>query len=507
MEAVSDIAAPSAPVEITPAELVKLAALDNDLYCRAFFPKTYRQKSPSFQKDIWSDFDDPTKRMLNVLAFRGAAKTTTARTFVSKRVAYGISRTILYIGANESAALRSIRWMKTQVDKNTLWAQTFGIERGSKWTDEEIEIKHSKLDHPIWIIGVGITSTGIRGINFDDYRPDLIVLDDTLQDENSATLEQREKINDLVHGAIKNSLTPATEEPNAKIVALNTPQHRDDYSQQAKDSPQWSTREISCWTEATRNLPVLQQESIWPDRYPTEILRAEKLEALRKNKLSLFAREMEVRLVMPEAAAFRPEWLKINVMKPAHPFCVLGIDPVPPPSDRQLAKGLVGKDYEAHYVWGREGGEYFLMEGMRNKGHEPNWTINTFFHLAYKYRIARAIVESIAYQRVLKWLLEQEMKRRGLYYSIIPFVDKRRKQTRIISTFSGVAANGLINIGPEDTIFAQQFCSFSETYVDEDDDLDASAMALSDLIAPSLERGGQLRDQDVEDFPMLRRAP
>jgi hypothetical protein len=147
------------------------------------------------------------------------------------------------------------------------------------------------------------------------------------------------------------------------------------------------------------------------------------------------------------------------------------------------------------------------MEGMRNRGHEPNWTINTFFYLAHKYRIARAVVESVAYQRTLKWMLEQEMRRRGIYYVIIPFVDKRKKATRIISTLSGVASQGLLNIGPEDTIFADQFANYSETYDDIDDDLDASAMALSDLISPALERTGKLQDDQVEEFPLILRCP
>lgn len=496
------------PVMISPAELVRLAALNNDIYCRSFFPKTFRQPTPQFDKEIWDVLDDPTVRFANILGFRGSAKTTRARTFISKRVAYGLSRTILYVAASEDNALRSVRWLKRQVTHNPLWSSTFGLTKGDKWADNEIEVVHSKLDHPIWMLGVGITSTNLRGINFDDYRPDLIVLDDTLQDENSATMEQREKLSNLVLGALKNSLTPATEEPNAKLVCMNTPQHREDYSQLAKRDPEFKTIEVPCWTRETWDLPVEKQVSVWPERYPSETLRAEKLAALNRNKLSLFTREMEVRLTTAETRAFRPEWLKICIMKPAMPFCVLGIDPVPPPSESQIAKGFQGKDYEAHYVWGREGGEYFLMEGIRNRGHEPNWTINTFFTLAYKYRIARAVVETVAYQRTLKWILEQEMRRRGIYYVIIPFVDKRKKSTRIISTLSGVAAQGLLNIGPEDTIFAEQFESYSETYQDIDDDLDASAMALSDLIAPALERGGgSPRDDDVEDLPFVERCP
>lgn len=495
-------------IEIDAAELVRLSALNNELYARSFFPKTYRQPSPAFDKEIWDALENPSARFVNILAFRGAAKTTRARTFTSKRIAYGLSRTILYIGSSEDAALRSIRWLKRAVERNKEWAGTFGLRRGDKWADNEIEIIHEKLDHPIWILGVGITSTNIRGINFDDYRPDLIVLDDTIQDENSFTQDQRTKLEDLVLTAIKNSLISAVEEPNAKMVMLNTPQHRNDFTQRAKQDPQFLTIEIPCWTRETWDKPVLEQESAWPALYPTETLRADKLAALQRNKLSSFTKEMEVRLTSDEDRAFRPEWLRISNIKPEAPFCVYGIDPVPPPSDRAIAKGLVGNDYEAHYIWGRENGKYYLMEGRRNRGHDPGWTLATFFALAHTYRIARVVVEAVAYQKVLAWLLQEEMKRRRQYYPIIPYVDKRSKSTRIIGTLSGIASAGLLHIGPEDTVFARQFLDYSETYSDHDDDLDASAMALSDLINPALERGGgSYDDDDVEDFPMPMRCP
>lgn len=495
-------------VRLTSGELVKLSAVDDDLYCRTFFPKTFRQKSPPFAKEISELFDNPNVRFGNILAFRGAAKTTRARAFTSKRIAYGMSRTILYIGSSEDAALRSIRWLKRAVELNSLWSGTYGLTPGDKWAENEIEIKHKLLSYPIWVLGVGITSTNIRGINFDDYRPDLIVGDDVLQDENSATYDQREKISDLILTAIKNSLISRVEEPNAKMILINTPQHKEDFSQKAKLDPEFRTIEIPCWTKETLDLPVQQQVSVWPELYPTPDLRAEKLSAMQRNKLSLFVREKEVRLTSSETSSFRMGWLKITNNKPAAPFCVLGIDPVPPPSEAEIAKGLANKNFEAHYVWGREDGEYFLMEGLRNRGHEPNWTINTFFYLAHKYRIARAVVEAVAYQRTLKWLLEQEMKRRGLYYVIIPLVDKRKKQTRIISTLSGVASQGLVNIGPEDTIFAEQFQNYSDNFDDIDDDLDASAMALSDLISPALEKGrGKLDDGNIEDVPIRRICP
>jgi len=502
------------PLTVSPAELVRLGAVDSEFYSRTFFPKAFRQASPEFHRDIWDVLENPAVRLANIRAFRGSAKTTICRTYSSKRIAYGVSRTILYIGASEAHAIRSLNWLRNQVERNKLWAGTFGLSPGRKWQEAEIEIIQriplpdgSFEERTVWVLGVGITGN-IRGINFDDYRPDLIIGDDIITDENAATQEQREKIANLVFGSLKESLTPATEEPNAKLALLTTPQHQEDVASQAQLDPQFTTVSFPCWTKETLALPLEEQISSWPTRLPTETLRADKKAAMQRNRLSIFTREMEVRLISQETAAMRPGWLKITPFYPEGMDCVLGVDPVPPPSDAERAKGFEGKDFEAHCVWGRSGDEYYLIDYAQNRGHDPNWSINQFFTFAYRYNIMKAVVETVAYQRTLKWLIEQEMKRRRMYYLIVPYTDKRSKSTRIISTFSGIAAMGKVNIRPEHTEFATQFYGFSETKDGVDDLLDSSAMALSVLVNPMLERGkGKLLDSEVDDFPFVRRAP
>ena len=100
----------------------------------------------------------------------------------------------------------------------------------------------------------GITGS-LRGINFDDYRPDLIIVDDPQTDETAATLEQRNKVADLILGAVKNSLAPATEEPNAKLVMAITPQHNEDISQQALSGPAMDIQGISVLDEGDNGPP------------------------------------------------------------------------------------------------------------------------------------------------------------------------------------------------------------------------------------------------------------
>lgn len=495
-----------APALINRDEIVRLCATNSELYAKTFFPKAFRINSPSFAKEIWSPLEDPTIRMVNLICFRGSSKTTRLRCFTSKRIAYGLSRTVLYIGASEKDAIRSVQWLRTQVDQNKNWSQSFGLKPGRKWEETQLEITHEVLKHTIWVLAAGITGS-LRGINFDDYRPDLIIVDDPQTDEMAATLEQREKITDLILGAVKNSLASATEEPNAKIAMAITPQHPEDISQQALKDSQWTSRVFPCWTKETLDLPIEQQISSWEEQFPTLTLRTDKSQALQRNKLSIFSKEMECKLISPELSQFRPSWLNIRTLPNSGPrgcFAVLGVDPVPPPSDRQMAKGLQGKDWEAHYVWGRHNGEYHLLDYARNRGHEPSWSVATALGLAYKWRVARIVVDVVAYQRTLKWLLDQEMKRRQIYFSVVPLDDKMAKYARITNVLSGLSTAGRLWIGPEHTIFAEQYAAYGPTYSGNDDDLDASAIALQDLSNPFLERigdgGAALSDDSVERF-------
>lgn len=493
-------------VRVEGAELVRLCAADSELFAQAFFSKTFRQKSPPFARDVWAALENPNIRLLNMLCFRGSAKTTRLRTFAAKRIAYGLSRTILMVGSSERDAIRSVQWLRTQIERNTLFAQTFSLRPGRKWEETQIEIE-TGFGHTAWVLAAGVTGS-IRGINFDDYRPDLIILDDPQTDEMAATQEQRTKVEDLVLGAIANSLAPKSEMPNAKLVMLATPQHREDVTQKALASSEWTSLVFPCWTQETLHLPVTEQKSSWPERFPDEEFREKKISHLRQNKLSIFLREFECRVVSPEISAFRSEWLNVRGMDetPCGCVAVLAIDPVPPPSDRQISKGLVGKDWECHYVWGRFQGDYHLLDVARNRGHEPSWSVAKAFELARRWRVSRIVFDATAYQRTLKFWLEQEMRRRGIYFTVIPIADRMKKYARITSVLGGLAAHGKLWIGPEHAEFAAQFESYPN--VEHDDDLDASALALADLSNPFLEGENPLAETEiVEDLRLMRSCP
>ena len=495
---------PPSAEQVSLRELVQLGATDSWLFNKTFFPKAFRQEPPLFDQELTRIIEGPG-RLKNIQVFRGGMKTTRLRAFSAKRIAYGISRTILYIGKSEGHAIRSVSWLRTQIEHNRLYSQTFGLRKGTKWQDHEAQIFHDIDDTPIWLVGMGVHGS-VRGINLDDYRPDLIILDDIVSEENSGTPEQREKIDNLVYGALMESLAPASEAPDAMMVGLQTPIANDDYSMKATRDASWQSYRFGCWTKETEDLPLEYRKSSWPARWSDQTLRQERLDAIARNKLSVFVREKECKLMSPETVAFLPQWLQRWSVLPENLSHILIIDPVPPPSQLQLKKGLEqsDKDYETLTVVGRspKGGLY-VREISANRGHEPSWTLMEFFRLAMKYRIRKVVVESVNYQRTLAWLIRQAMQLQRVYFLVEEFTDKRSKYNRILDGISGPASQFQLFIPPDHLpegvslsqgmqLFVQQFLEYPN--VSHDDALEGVAIGC-------MKHQGLLATESEDDVP------
>ena len=272
---------PGTEQQISAQEALMLGAESLEMYGKLFFPKTFRQDTPEFHREIGKQLYEP-HRYNAFEVFRDGAKTSLLRVFTSQRIAYGISRTIMYVSSSQTHSTFSLRWIKRQVEYNHKWRDLFGLRKGSKWTDEILEIYHGVEEQPITILAMGITGQ-IRGFNLDDYRPDLIIADDVQTDENVATLEQREKLKSTFHGALVNSLAPATDAPHAKVVLLNTPMVKDDLIESCIEDPLWKGKRFGIFDE--------NGKSRWEARWPTATMIAEKEAATKAGRYSIWMRE------------------------------------------------------------------------------------------------------------------------------------------------------------------------------------------------------------------------
>lgn len=476
--------------EITLEEVVELAAVDGNFYARTFFPKAARQESPDFHKEMDTVLENPANRFVGFEVFRGGAKTTKLRLFASKRIAYGISRTIIFVGKSQDHAVKSIHWLKQAVEYNKLWAGTFGLRKGTKWTDSEIEIIHGTDEYPIRVIALGITGS-VRGINVDDYRPDLIILDDPCDEENTATAESREKISNLVFGALSKTLAPTSEAPDATMALAQTVLVQGDLIDRVMVDPQWAAVRYSCFDS--------RGESAWPERWSTQELLDDKAAHINRNQLSLWLREMECQLVNQENAAFLLRWLGYWDVLPPGGLTYIGIDPTPPPKDGNALKQVNLKlDDAVIMVIKFHGGKVYVVEYYDCKSPDPEEFVNKIFEMVARHNPMMVGVETTMFQRMLKWYIDREMLRRRQFFTVVPVEDKRKKETRIVQTITRYASNGGLLIHKDHTKLQDQYATFQAQATRQHDDfLDALTIAI-DLINPGLE--GATLEGDFTDI-------
>lgn len=459
--------------EIDIIEAVQLGAEDGGFYSHFFFSKAFRQASPVCHDVIWTSLDKPDSRFVNVEMWRGGAKTTLLRTFTSRRIAYGLSKTILFVGKTKDHAVRSIEWLMRAVEFNSLWAQTFQLRAGKKWTSEEIEIIQGVDNIVIRVIALGITGS-VRGINVDDYRPDLIVVDDPLDEENTNTAEQREKISNLFFGALQNSLAPSSEAPLAKMVLLNTPLNGEDLGQICAKDPQWDSHNFSCFDE--------NGDSRWAARWSTKELMDDKASFLGRNQGHLWFREMECKITAAALSAFRAEWLEFWEVTPDQMYVIISIDPTPPP--KEGSKPNAKLDDAVIMATGFYGGNIYLLDYYAAKSPNPMEFINEIFHMVRRWKPRKVGVETVLFQRVLSFFLRQQMQIQNTYFMIAEVEDRRKKDTRIRQAITNRASNHQVYVHRSHTEFIAQYTAYPN--VNHDDYLDAFAIALT-LMNPAAE--------------------
>jgi len=475
--------------------VIDACAADPLFFGHYFFPRAYRQEDPPFARTVWWELLNPDHRLVNVRMARGFTKTTTLRTFTTLRVSFGMSRVILYIGKNDDAARRSVEWVRKAIRFNTRWQKVFGIARGERFNQNVLEVEHAIADHTIYITAAGIMGS-LRGINFDDYRPDLIILDDIIDKEMVNTPAAAKKVSDLVFSDVLYSLESETDNPHSKLVNLGTPLNAmDPASQMAKD-PEFHTIDIPCWTPETMGLDIDQQVSAWPARFPTETMRKRKRNALRTNRTYLFLQELELRLTSPDTQSFKEEWYQTwDILPPREEMkVVMFIDPVPPPSPKQIAEGMAKKDYEALGVVGSHKTGYYELETLYNRGHQPDWTIWAFFYLCHKWKPRTIKVEAVQYQRTLEWILRRAMRERRQWESIEMFTDKRAKHDVIVDGLNGPCSNGVMFFNPNNDMAKEQFTTHPDC--SHDDVIEVISRAVEHLHEGTIDDA----DEDEEDL-------
>ena len=152
-----------------------------------------------------------------VMTFRGGSKTATSRVRYLHGAAYGLDPAMLVVAYNDDKATSWLSPFETWIREPTALM---------RWLFPKLSVSGNAHERKIrgafgrTVLAAAGFKGGIRGINFDLFRPTTIVLDDVEAEENSKTATSREAVIDTINGKIRNTL-PA--EGPGEIWWLQTP--------------------------------------------------------------------------------------------------------------------------------------------------------------------------------------------------------------------------------------------------------------------------------------------
>ena len=213
--------------------------------------------------------EDPEKRRIVILEPRGHAKTTWGNNIL---LPWLISKNPnLRVGLISNTALQArgfSRGIKNVIEMNEYHHQVFGHNMGThKWTDIEWIVKGSALHGTPYL---NMYAQGAGGAIISK-RFDLILCDDILDEENSATPEQREKIETWFWKTLKPCLAPG-----GAIVVLGTRWAEGDLYQSLIEDKKWPSVVRGAIQYEPDDTDQLNPKALWPEVWPLPALEQER---------------------------------------------------------------------------------------------------------------------------------------------------------------------------------------------------------------------------------------
>lgn len=391
---------------------------------------------------------------------------------------------IVYLSETASHAEMQLNNVKAELESNEIIRAVFGNvvpdrQDSRKWTSTMFET----------LTDVVVVSRGrggqVRGLNHKGKRPSVILFDDVEDKESVRTAEQRDKTREWMYSDVMPAL--AKMRSGSRILGLGTLLHREALLTFLMKDPKWT----ACVFGAIDK----DGDPLWEANMSLADIEKEKQSYILAGKLPLFYMEYMSQIRGEDAMKFKQSFFIID------PFVrdeMLGIAQVIDPaiSDKPdadfCAIGVVGMS---------EKGRIGVLDLWGKVGAEPREQIDRYFELSIRNNVLIHGVEAIAYQKALKFLIKEEMFRKGKYFEIEEIRHGRTgKDERILGILQGRYANGYI-------VHARRFPQLEEQLLDypggKKDFPDVIAMCISLLDPYAAAAADPDKDLGADEAPPL----
>lgn len=263
-------------------------------------PKMFDTVIPAFHRRIYKPLADPKVKLLIVRMPRGYGKTTVLQGYLMQQVLSLKHPVTVYVGDTFTQAEMHCETVRMELEDNEIITRCFGKQQGRKWTSTQ------------WTTVNGMTvlpkgsNQSIRGVKIGRHRPTLIIIDDPENDENTESLEQRDKLWRHFFAVLKPMMKSSG--TGVKIVYLGTPIHEDCVLYRFIDlftSIRYRNDPSICVVE--QGARDEKDNSVWPELWSNERLAEEEQLYADAGQLDVFYREYIGQCISGKDALFQKE--------------------------------------------------------------------------------------------------------------------------------------------------------------------------------------------------------
>lgn len=339
--------------------------------------------------------EDGNRKMLQVA--RGHFKSTVVTEGLTcQQIMKNPEVRVLIVNVRLENSKGFLRKIKSHFERNEMFRwlnQEILPPKGNKWTETEIIVKRKSGFQEATVEAIGV------GGSLVSKHYDLIIYDDVVNDENTATKEQIGKLLQWWQATL--SLL----EPDGKVIVIGTRWHFNDlYGYIENNLPDFKVFKRGC-TVGGKNIDSPEARPIFEEKFSIDYLKQ-----LRREQGSyVFNSQYMMEPIDDSNATFKKSWIKYydeEDLRGKELKTYTTIDPA------GLAKAGTG-DYSAIVTCSVDEFNSIYVRETKYGYWNPKELIDEIFLTNEFYKPIRIGLEVVAFQRYLRFALQDEMRLRG----------------------------------------------------------------------------------------------
>ena len=415
---------------------------------------------------------------------RGFAKTTLIKLYVVYCLIFTRHTFIVNVGNIEKNSSNLLKDVSDVLDSDIV--RLYFGDYDADMVVNQSDFKYFKFYGQKCILRSKGALTSMRGINVDNRRPNIIIMDDVQDEENAKSDIESAKLYDWIFNTLLRTRSP---DGSINIYVGNTYPHKGTIITKLAEDPEWISLILGAILE--------DGSSLWEELHPIQLLLSDYNAAVRAgNEAGWLAEFMNV---MDTARNDRFDKVAMqNNYDSLDPFTLSLINvPYNPTVDGKfivIDPASTKKNADEHavalvYIVGSK----IIVRDVVHKRLTPKEAIRIAVSLAIREGAWTVFIEDVAYQDTLIYWFNEELKTNQLWthlqstFKLLPINPRNRsKNSRILQLFKQINVGDIVIHPTAQVAVANEGIAYIATKSDNEDNvLDACHYA---LVAATLHR-------------------